>query len=120
MASILLFPRDVRHPIAGRCSWIGAEREKVGRGMRTVTDSARRAWTIFEVKRSAGGDQWTYLPAQFGNGWLCFESDVAKRRLTPVPSGWSRMSDAELLGLLKKAQPVVRARAVAETESHAK
>ena len=87
--------------------------------MRTVADSAGTEWTIFEVKKTVTGDQWTYLPEQFGNGWLCFESAVAKRRLTPVPSGWDDMSDAELLGLLRNAQPVVRARAGAEEESRA-
>ena len=87
--------------------------------MRTVADSAGTEWTIFEVKKTAAGDQWTYLPEQFGNGWLCFESAVAKRRLTPVPRGWGDLSDAQLLGLLKKAQPVVRGRAAAEEESRA-
>jgi hypothetical protein len=82
--------------------------------MRTVADSAGTEWTIFEVKKTIAGDQWTYLPEQFGNGWLCFESAVSKRRLTPVPHGWDDMSDAELLGLLKQAQPAVRARTAAE------
>ena len=82
--------------------------------MRTVADSTGTVWTIFEVKRAGAADQWTYLPEQFGNGWLCFESKVAKRRLTPIPPGWSEMKDADLLGLVKKAQPVVRSRATAE------
>jgi len=87
--------------------------------MRTVADSAGTEWTIFEVKKTVAGDQWTYLPEQFGNGWLCFESTVAKRRLTPVPPSWGSMTDAELLGLLRKAQPVVRARTSAEEETRA-
>jgi len=87
--------------------------------MRTVADSAGTEWTIFEVKKSVAGDQWTYLPEQFGNGWLCFESSVAKRRLTPVPPGWADMSDKELLGLMKKAEPVVRSRAIAQEETRA-
>jgi len=100
-------------------SWIGAEREKAGREMRTVADSAGTEWTIFEVKKTVAGDQWTYLPEQFGNGWLCFESAIAKRRFAPVPPSWNDMTDAELLGLLRKAQPVVRARTPAEEESRA-
>lgn len=84
-----------------------------------MADSAGTEWTIFEVKKTVAGDQWTYLPEQFGNGWLCFESTIAKRRLTPVPAAWGDMSDAELLGLLKTAQPVVRARASAEEETRA-
>ena len=88
--------------------------------MRTVTDSAGAEWTIFEVKKPIAGEQWTYLPERFGNGWLCFESATAKRRLTPVPAGWGDSSDAELLRLLKKAQPVIRARLSAEEETRAK
>ena len=72
-------------------------------------------WTVFEVKKQGGStEQWTYLPEQFGNGWLCFESSLSKRRLTPVPPRWSEYSDGELAGLLQKAQPVVRARDNAE------
>ena len=87
--------------------------------MRTVADATGTEWTVFEVKKTGTGDQWTYLPEQFGNGWLCFESDLAKRRLTPVPPGWSKMSDAEVLGLLKKAQTVVRSRASTNEETRA-
>ena len=97
----------------------GARNEKKRGDMRTVADSAGTEWTIFEVKRSVAGDQWTYLPEQFGNGWLCFESAAAKRRLTPVPLGWDDMSDVELLGLMRKAQPVVKARASAGEETRA-
>jgi len=87
--------------------------------MRTVADSTGTVWTVFEVKKTGTGDQWTYLPEQFGNGWLCFESGIAKRRLTPVPPGWSAMSDRDVLGLLRRAQAVVRARSAAEEETRA-
>ena len=88
--------------------------------MRTIADSTGVVWTIFEVKKQGGPtEQWTYLPEQFGNGWLCFESGASKRRLTPVPSRWLEYSDSELVGLLNKAQPVVRPRATAEKESRA-
>ena len=87
--------------------------------MRTIADSTGVVWTVFEVKRAGGtGEQWTYLPEQFGNGWLCFESNVSKRRLTPVPPRWSEFSDRELEGLLKRAQPVLR-RAAIEEETRA-
>jgi hypothetical protein len=87
--------------------------------MRTVADATGTVWTIFEVKRSGEAEQWSYLPEQFGNGWLCFESDYAKRRLTPIPPTWSEMSDGDLMGLLKKAQPVARSRALADGETRA-
>jgi hypothetical protein len=87
--------------------------------MRTIADSAGRVWTIFEVKKQGGPEQWTYLPEQFGNGWLCFESDMSKRRLTPVPSRWTEYSDEELADLLDRAEPVVRTRVNAEEQQRA-
>ena len=86
--------------------------------MRTIADPTGVVWTVFEVKKQGGPtEQWTYLPEQFGNGWLCFESSVSKRRLTPVPPRWLEYSDNELVSLLNKAQPVVRPRLNAEEES---
>jgi hypothetical protein len=87
--------------------------------MRTIADSAGIVWTVFEVKKPGGEDKWSYLPEQFGRGWLCFESNISKRRLTPVPARWSEFSDHELEGLLKKAQPVSRARPSVEEETRA-
>jgi hypothetical protein len=41
-------------------------------------------------------------------GWLCFEAEADKRRLTPVPPRWDEAPDAELEGLLQRASPVTR------------
>lgn len=41
-------------------------------------------------------------------GWLCFETDDDKRRLTPVPAGWDEAPDTELEGLLIRARRVTR------------
>ena len=77
--------------------------------MRTITDSAGTQWTVFEVKKQGGvTDRWSYLPAEFGNGWLCFESGTSKRRLTPVPARWREASDVELQRMLGQAQTVNR------------
>ena len=83
--------------------------------MRFLTDAAGVEWTVFEVKRDTGArDRWTYLPEEFGNGWLCFESTVSKRRLTPVPPRWREFSDAELQRMLAAALPVNRPRGTSE------
>jgi len=42
------------------------------------------------------------------SGWLCFETDDDKRRLTPVPAGWDEAPAVELKGLLERARPVPR------------
>lgn len=83
--------------------------------MRILTDSTGVQWTVFEVKRqSATKDRWSYLPEEFGDGWLCFESDVSKRRLTPVPAHWREFGDDELERMLGQAQAVNRPRASLE------
>ncbi|HEX8674650.1 MAG TPA: hypothetical protein VF710_22305 [Longimicrobium sp.] len=38
-------------------------------------------------------------------GWLCFESDEAKRRLRPIPAGWAHDSDVSLEQLCFRAEP---------------
>lgn len=62
-----------------------------------------------QVKKQGGAtDRWSYLPDEFGDGWLCFESELAKRRLTPIPVRWREFSDPQLLKLLDEAQAVNR------------
>ena len=75
--------------------------------MRTFRDSNGTAWTVFEVRRQVNstGDRTSYLPGGFNDGWLCFESTGAKRRLTKYPQRWREFSDSELMGLLEQAQP---------------
>jgi hypothetical protein len=77
--------------------------------MRQITDAAGIQWTVFEVKRQGGtSDRWSYLPEEFGDGWLCFESATSKRRLTPVPPSWRDLSDTQLARFLDQAQTVNR------------
>jgi hypothetical protein len=73
--------------------------------MRTFRDSNGTAWTVFEVRRqvSGTGDR-SYLPGGFNDGWLCFETHGAKRRLTKYPPRWREFSDEELMNLLSQAQ----------------
>src|SRR4051812_5988836 len=79
--------------------------------MRVIADSTGVEWTVFEVKKqSTPADRWSHLPEEFANGWLCFESDYSKRRLTPVPARWVEFSDDQLNRLLSDAHPVSRLR----------
>lgn len=75
--------------------------------MRTFRDSDGTAWTVFEVRRhgSATGDTRSYLPGGFNDGWLCFETAGAKRRLIKYPPRWREFNEDELLRLLGQAQP---------------
>jgi hypothetical protein len=86
--------------------------------MRTITDSTGVEWTIFEVKRlNRSQGAWSYLPEEYEEGWLCFESPYGKRRLTPVPRGWRQMASGQLEQLRLRAQPVVRTRPTTEDEA---
>jgi hypothetical protein len=77
--------------------------------MRTITDAAGVEWTVFEVRRDLQTtDQWSYLPEEFGDGWLCFESQYSKRRLTPVPADWQDLGQEDLVKMLLQAAPVRR------------
>ena len=81
--------------------------------MRTFHDSNGGEWTVFEVRRavSTKGD-WSYLPNGYSDGWLCFENETTKRRLTTYPERWRDFSDPELDKLLAQAQlaprPMIR------------
>ena len=79
--------------------------------MREFTDSAGKQWTVFEVSRQGNEeDNWAYLPRGFRAGWLCFESDDGKRRLSPVPDGWKSSEAMDLERMLRSASLVVRAK----------
>lgn len=78
--------------------------------MRHFTDATGVHWTVFEVKRGESQAKWSYLPDEYVEGWLCFESKYAKRRLTVVPKGWKEASDAELEGMLRQAIQAGRAK----------
>jgi hypothetical protein len=78
--------------------------------MRDIVDSNGTTWTVFEVKRQGSADRWSYSPREFREGWLCFESDIGKRRLSPPPQRWREFGDDQLVRLLGQAQPVARPR----------
>ena len=76
--------------------------------MRIFRDAAGVEWTVFEVRRNNDESNWGYLPRGFRSGWLCFESSVGKRRLSPVPDGWKASEDDELERMLRRATAVAR------------
>ena len=77
--------------------------------MREIRDDAGVRWFVYEVQRQDGlprtGPQ---LPESLRNGWLCFESESEKRRLTPTPAGWHGLPADELSKLLAGAALVKR------------
>lgn len=76
--------------------------------MRNFRDTAGIEWTVFEVRRVNDESNWAYLPRGFRSGWLCFESSLGKRRLSPVPDGWKALEPPDLEVMLRRASPVGR------------
>lgn len=48
------------------------------------------------------------LSTGLGSGWLCFEAQVEKRRLAPIPSDWLGCDEACLERYCMQAKPAVR------------
>jgi hypothetical protein len=105
---------------------------------RQFTDSRRVTWEVWEVapshaeRRRAEHDRPRSRPLgpdrrgaidgtlririsnELAHGWLCFQSEQAKRRLTPVPDGWEQLDDAGLERLLREATLTGRPRRAPE------
>lgn len=47
-----------------------------------------------------------FVSPELAAGWLCFESDSAKRRLAPPPPLWEDASEERLAELWESAEPV--------------
>jgi hypothetical protein len=67
-----------------------------------------RAWDVTPDDLNPRTRDETYLAQLYITGWIVFEtkSGSDKRRLYPVPKGWSELPDAELAVLLAKAEIV--------------
>lgn len=109
--------------------------------LRTFVDSSRREWLAFDVIPRSNERRYTDRrgdEATFGGddrrdtdrrltvggsggmegaeGWLCFECGEDRRRLSPIPKGWVRASDATLEGYCRLARPARTSRAVERVE----
>ena len=77
--------------------------------MKSFRDSNNCEWTVFEVRRKVSSkSDWSYLPSGYSDGWLCFESRSAKRRLVRYPADWREFGEGELENLLQRAKPAPR------------
>ena len=74
---------------------------------RLIVDPRGVEWEVYDERRWSLELvlDWELLPQPSDPG-LIFSSSVDRRRLWPCPSGWSAMSDEELLGLLDGARSV--------------
>lgn len=67
-----------------------------------------RAWDVTPDDLNARTKDEDYLAQLYYTGWIVFETKKAseKRRLYPIPKGWSELPDPELEVLLSKAEIV--------------
>ena len=72
------------------------------------TGTAWRAWNITPEKIHPVTKAEDYLADCYQLGWIVFETKAGdqKRRLCPFPSGWTKLSDADLEKLLDSAEPI--------------
>lgn len=91
---------------------------------RRLQDEAGRWWDVWDTRptiidRRAGRDRRSRgrtvgdrrqrseprvtVEPEFRGGWLAFQSGAEWRRLAPIPGGWERFSDQEVLALLDRA-----------------
>jgi hypothetical protein len=85
-----------------------------GAAHRAITDARGIWWDVFAVypeMRAAS------LKGTFQQGWLTFDSGTEKRRLSPIPDDWQRLTDAELMQLLSRAE-VAKPRGRPRKDSH--
>lgn len=79
--------------------------------VRDFRDDGGRAWRAWEVAPDdldARTKDEDYLASLYYTGWIVFETvdGSEKRRLYPIPRGWSELPDPELEVLLNKAEVV--------------
>jgi hypothetical protein len=55
-------------------------------------------------RRQVNG-RWTPLTSGLRDGWLCFEAEGTRRRLTPIPSDWEECPALALEGYCRLAVP---------------
>ena len=77
--------------------------------LRTFKDSGGNVWRVWNVipQYDTARDEDTLTPGLQG-GWLCFEREGEKRRLSPIPEGWEAAAPEELERHCNEAAPVAR------------
>ena len=76
----------------------------LGKTHRFFTDARGVRWDVFVVHPAPTAASRPPLPAPFQHGWLCFESSVEKRRLSPIPGDWELLDHRGLEQLSRRAE----------------
>jgi hypothetical protein len=83
--------------------------------LRSFTDSQGQGWRVWNVvpQYDTARDEDTLTPGLQG-GWLCFERDGHKRRLSPIPGDWEDAGPDVLERYCHEATAVARRQAVSD------
>ena len=73
---------------------------------RRIVDRDEQVWDVWEVATPTSVSRRLTVPKELESGWLAFQCGEERRRLAPLPAGWSEMSDTALLGLISQASPI--------------
>ena len=71
--------------------------------LREVQDERGVLWTISDVHPSTQRHGTVQVREELASGWLCFQSDAAKRRLVGIPEQWEQLDDGALMSLMTAA-----------------
>ncbi|HET6233115.1 MAG TPA: hypothetical protein VFE05_23765 [Longimicrobiaceae bacterium] len=71
---------------------------------REFRDETGRAWMVWDTFPRTGILR--SVRENYQAGWLTFDSQSEKRRLSPVPQDWAEAPEGSLLALLADATPV--------------
>jgi hypothetical protein len=72
--------------------------------LREVQDERGVLWTIYDVHPGTQRHGGTFqVREELASGWLCFQSDAAKRRLVGIPDQWEQLDDGALMSLMTAA-----------------
>ncbi|HVE79923.1 MAG TPA: hypothetical protein VNA89_13745 [Gemmatimonadaceae bacterium] len=87
--------------------------------VREFVDARGVKWTAWDVTPEAMHPITAveYFMADYREGWLCFESAAARRRLIGYPPDWAERSEAELASLCEQAELVQRRQPKARTRA---
>lgn len=74
--------------------------------LRELRDESGVLWTVYDVHPNTVRHGTLQVREELASGWLCFQSDVAKRRLVGIPENWEQMDDGALMSLMTAAAVV--------------
>lgn len=103
--------RNQRRPVAGDEPGVEtANHPDVIAEHRHFTDDGGTEWMVRAVMPSEDDPRQARLLGSFQHGWLAFESEDAKRRLSPIPDEWEQLDDVGLRQLWQRAEPAATRR----------